>query len=115
MLDCKNTLSQIISWWKNRTVSVQVGDHIFVLCTILRNRKLSGQETFLSFIDFQKAFDSVDRKFLMYKLSQIGINGHMYNTISSLYYNPRSRVILNDFETNYFDCPIFAIFTNEPN
>ena len=39
-------------------------DHIFVLCTILRNRKLSGKETFLSFIDFQKAFDSVDRNFL---------------------------------------------------
>ena len=100
-------------------------DHIFVLCTVLRNRKLSGKETFLSFIDFQKAFDSVDRNFLLFKLSQIGINGHMYNEISSMYSNPRSRVILNDHETNYFDCPIgvkqgdclsptlFAIFIND--
>ena len=78
-------------------------DHIFVLCTVLRNRKLSGKETFLAFIDFQKAFDSVDRNFLLFKLSQVGINGHMYNAISSLYSNPRSRVILNDYETNYFD------------
>jgi hypothetical protein len=91
----------------------------------LRNRKLSGKETFLCFIDFQKAFDSVDRNFLLYKLSKIGINGHMYNAISSLYSNPRSRVILNEYETNYFDCPIgvkqgdclsptlFAIFIND--
>ena len=100
-------------------------DHIFVLCTILRNRKLSGQETFLTFIDFQKAFDSVDRNFLLYKMLQIGITGQMYWAISSLYNNPRSRIILNDFETNYFDCPVgvkqgdclsptlFSIFIND--
>ena len=40
-------------------------DHIIVPCTVLRNRKLSGKETFLSFIDFQKAFDSVDRNSLL--------------------------------------------------
>ena len=100
-------------------------DHIYVLCTILRNRKLSEKETFLCFIDFQKAFDSVDRNFLLYKLSQIGINGQMYNAISSLYNNPRSRIILNEHQTNYFDCPVgvkqgdclsptlFAIFIND--
>ena len=100
-------------------------DHLFVLCTVLRNRKLSGQETFLSFIDYKKAFDSVDRNLLLYKLSQFGINGNMYKAISSMYSNPKSRIILNDFETDYFDCPIgvkqgdclsptlFAIFIND--
>ena len=100
-------------------------DHLFVLCTVLRNRKLSGQQTFLSFIDFKKAFESVDRNLLLYKLSQFGIIGNMYQAISSLYSNPRSRVILNDYETEYFNCPIgvkqgdclsptlFAIFIND--
>ena len=50
----------------------------------------------------------------------------MYNTIASLYSNPRSRVILNDKKkTDYFDCHIgvkqgdclsptlFAIFIND--
>ena len=100
-------------------------DHIFVLCTVLRNRKLSGQETFLAFIDFQKAFDSVDRHFLLFKLLKIGVSGHMYNAISALYSNPRSRISLNEHKTEYFHCPIgvkqgdclsptlFAIFIND--
>ena len=100
-------------------------DHLFVLCTVLRNRKLSGLETFLSFIDYKKAFDSVDRNLLLYKLSQLGITGNIYNAISSMYSNPKSRIILNDYETDYFNCPIgvkqgdclsptlFAIFIND--
>ena len=100
-------------------------DHLFVLCTILRNRKLSGQDTFLCFIDFQKAFDSVDRTMLLYKLSQLGITGNIYRAVAAMYSNPQSRVVLNDHETDYFDCPIgvkqgdclsptlFAIFIND--
>ena len=49
----------------------------------------------------------------------------MYFAISSLYSNPKSRVILQDYSTEYFVCPIgvkqgdclsptiFAIFVNE--
>jgi hypothetical protein len=100
-------------------------DHIFVLCSILRNRKSQNLSTFLTFIDFKKAFDSVDRNLLLFKLSQIGICGPMYNAIASLYSNPRSRIILNEQRTDYFDCPIgvkqgdclsptlFAIFIND--
>ena len=81
-------------------------DHLFVLCTVLRNRKLSGKETFLSYIDYKKAFDSVERNLLLFKLSQIGITGNIYRAISSLYSNTQSRVLLNDHETPYFDCPV---------
>ena len=78
-------------------------DHVYALCTILRNRKIMGQDTFIAFIDFPKAFDSVDRHLLLYKLSMIGISGKFYSAIASLYKNPKSRVILRDFETEYFD------------
>ena len=81
-------------------------DHVLVLCTILRNRKSMGLHTFLTFIDFQKAFDSVDRDLLLFKLSKIGIFGRFYGAISAMYSNPRSRIILNDHETEYFECPI---------
>ena len=81
-------------------------DHVLVLCTVLRNRKSAGLNTFLSFIDFQKAFDSVDRGLLLYKLSQMGISGNFYNAINAMYSNPQSRIILNEHETEYFKYPI---------
>ena len=71
-------------------------DHILVLCSVLRNRKALGLSTFLSYIDFQKAFDSVDRNLLFFKLSQIGISGKLYNAISAMYSNPRSKILLNE-------------------
>ena len=45
---------------KNRSCS----DHIYALYTIINNRKLSRQSTFVSFVDFHKAFDKVDRDLL---------------------------------------------------
>ena len=33
---------------------------MFVLVTLIRNRKTLGQDTFLAFIDFKKAFDTVN-------------------------------------------------------
>ena len=86
---------------------------------------MQGKETFVCFIDYKKAFDSVERNLLLFKLSQVGITGNMYRAISSLYSNPRSRVILNEHETDYFDCPagvkqgdclsptLFSIFIND--
>ena len=61
----------------------------------------------------------------MFKLYNIGIKGNIYKAISSLYANPRSRIILQDYNTDYFDCPIgvkqgdclrptlFSIFIND--
>ena len=79
-------------------------DHLLVLCTILRNRKSLGLDTFLTYIDFQKAFDSVERGLLLFKLSEIGVIGKFYDAIKSMYNNPKSRILLNEYETNYFDC-----------
>ena len=87
--------------------------------------KSLGLDTFLSFIDFKKAFDSVDRNLLLFKLSEIGVSGKFYKAVSSMYSNPRSRIILQDYSTDYFDCPIgvkqgccisptlFSVFIND--
>lgn len=38
------------------------------LHSILKNRKLNGRNNFVTFIDFSKAFDSLDRKMLLHKI-----------------------------------------------
>ena len=81
-------------------------DHIYIMCTVLRNRKAMGKEMFVCFIDYKKAFDSINRNLMLYKLSRVGIKGYMYNAISSLYSNPRSRVHLQGYYTDYFGCPV---------
>ena len=42
-------------------------DHIFALTTIVRNRKQKGLSTYCCFVDFAKAFDSVNYPCLWYK------------------------------------------------
>ena len=43
-------------------------DHVFVLSSVLRSQILKKKSTFCCFVDFAKAFDSVDRELLMYAL-----------------------------------------------
>ncbi len=50
-------------------------DNIYALTTVIRNRRLKNQPTFLCFVDFAKAFDSVNRDCLWFKLLNIGISG----------------------------------------
>ncbi len=77
-------------------------DHIFGLTSIIRNRKNQGLSTFCCFIDYQKAFDYVDRDLLLYKLQLYQINGKIYHAISSLYTNTSACVLLNQFMTPWF-------------
>ena len=100
--------------------------HVLSLCIVLRNRKSANLSTYLAFVDFKKAFDSVDRFLLLYKLKEIGIVGKMYNAIAAMYKCPRARVFLSsDHSTDWFDCPsgvkqgdnvsptLFSIFIND--
>ena len=77
-------------------------DHIFVLHDILRIRKQLNSHTFCAFIDFKKAFDFVDRDFLLHKLQKSGIDGNFYFSVKALYTNTRSRVQVNDRMTGWF-------------
>ena len=54
-------------------------NHIFVLTTILRNRKQQGLSTFSAFLDFPKAFDSGSHKAPWHKLLAYWIYGNMLN------------------------------------
>ena len=78
-------------------------DHIFVLDSIIRNRLAQDMPTFTAFIDLQKAFDCVNRDFLMNKILDYGVDGKVFSAIKSLYINTEACVKLpGGLFTNWF-------------
>lgn len=78
-------------------------DHIFSLTSIIRIRKHNKLSTYAAFIDFEKAFDRVDRNLLLYKLLQNGISKQIYNIIKNLYTNNQVTVNVNGYLTDLFN------------
>ena len=53
-----------------------------------------------TFVDFQKAFDTVDHQILIQKLDYYGIRGIANNWFSSYLQNRTQFVSTNDFDSN---------------
>ena len=83
---------------KNRSCA----EHIYSLYTIINNRKLSRQSTFVGFVDFHKAFDTVNRNLLWFKLMSIGIPGRILDAIQLLYESVQCTVKVNDMFSPWF-------------
>ena len=77
-------------------------DHIVTLTSIIETRKLKHQPTCTAFIDFKKAYDAIDRTLLFTKLNHLGITGHMYNALSSLYDSVQCCLRVNGLKTKWF-------------
>ena len=60
-------------------------DHAFVLANLIQDRIDQRKSTYVSFIDFEKAFDWINRDLLLYKLIMNSIDGKFYFAIKSLY------------------------------
>ena len=100
-------------------------DHVFVLNSILKNRLNQSLHTFAAFLDLKKAFDSIQRDLLLYKLKNIGIDGKMYFSVKALYKQTKACVRLNYEYTEMFDtlsgvrqgdtlsATLFSIFIND--
>ena len=70
-------------------------DHIYSLHCITQDRLNKGLKTYLTFIDFAKAFDTLDRKMLLHKILHTGIDGKFYFTLKALYESTKSCVEVN--------------------
>ena len=83
----------------------QTSDHIFTLRAIIENyfRNNKGP-LYVCFVDFKKAFDSVDHKLLLQQLVTYGIKGNFLKVIKSLYDKVKSCVRGNDSLTDIFPC-----------
>jgi hypothetical protein len=77
-------------------------DHLFTLSSIIRNRKHERLPTYVAFVDFEKAFDRVDRNMLFFKLKSMGFDGKIRRMIKSIYSGCMSTVNVNGYLTENF-------------
>ena len=57
-------------------------------------------------MDFQKAFDSVNRPILWNVIRKLGIKGKLYNTLHKMYNAVKACVRCNGTLTDYITCPV---------
>ena len=100
-------------------------EDIHTLHTVINDRKIARQSTFVSFIDMRKAFDTVPRNMLWYKLIKTGIHRKFLSALQSLYDNVKCAVKVNDCLTPWLKVDtgvkqgcllspsLFAIYIND--
>ena len=101
-------------------------DHIFVLKTILDKFLTRKKGRFCClFVDFSKAFDCVDRDYLIYTFIKDGMNGKMLKLLRDMYSNVMASVKTKQGFTKPFECKsgvrqgcllgpeLFILFINE--
>ena len=108
---------RLYSWLENEEVIVenQAGfrkgysttDQIFNLYTVVQkclDRK--GQKLYVAFIDFKKAFDSVNHEKLLDIAFKEGIRGKFFCALKVMYESLVSCVRVNNEFSDMFDCPV---------
>ena len=58
--------------------------------------KKNKGKLYVAFIDFKKAYDTVDRDILFERLRHLGINGTFYNNIKAMYKDTKYSIKLRD-------------------
>ena len=103
-----------ITWWSdinNIIADEQNGfregrsclDHLSSITQIIETRKHLKQATYVSFMDFSKAFDRVNRNILWSKLNSYGLNGKILKVLQSLYSNVKCCIRINNRNTDLFE------------
>ena len=81
-------------------------DHLFSLCSIVRNTISQGRCIYAAFIDMEKAFDWTNRNLLFYRLLELNIDGKIFEVIKSIYTDNKASVnIGNVLKTEWFEVP----------
>ena len=76
---------------------------MFVLRHLIDSHvKQNRKQIFAAYIDFEKAFDTVWRDALLYKLLKAGIHGRMFNMIKSMYEEIYYSIKCKDGLTTFF-------------
>ena len=100
-------------------------DHMYTLMAFIQKQFSLNRKLYVAFIDFEKAFDSINRSILWPILLKTGIRGKMYKCIMSMYASVKAKVKNGCALTNYIKCTsgvkqgdvcspiLFSLFINE--
>lgn len=69
-------------------------DHIFTLFSMVQKQFQMNRKLYVAFVDFQKAFDSINREALWNVLKRTGLSPHsnLFKSITSIYHTVKSAV-----------------------
>ena len=81
-------------------------DQAFILSSLINIHLARKKKLYLTFIDYEKAFDRVDHGLLWKKLEKLEINGKVLQVIRNLYKKTKACVRVNGEITVMFDCCI---------
>ena len=77
--------------------------HLLALRRIVEELKNHDKEAVITFIDFRKAFDSINRKRMFEILSAYGIPSSVVDAIQVMYKDTYAKVLTPEGETNAYD------------
>lgn len=77
-------------------------DQIFVLQNLIDMALSEKRKIYVAWVDFRKAFDSVNRSALFCKMINEGISGKIVNLVKNMYRGVQSRVFSNGVFSQYF-------------
>lgn len=81
-------------------------DAIFMLNPLIERHLNNRKRFYCAFIDFKRAFDSVYRNGMWYKLIKSGVNGKLLSLIRSMYTEVKSCVRHLNTLSDLFDCNV---------
>jgi hypothetical protein len=85
--------------------NARTSDHMFIIRTLIdKYVKHGNSPIYACFVDFRKAFDSVWRQALLFKLLKSNIRGKMFNIIQEIYRQDRVCLKINQNRTDFFCC-----------
>ena len=84
------------------TKGAQTYDHILTLNTIASKYKKLKKPVYAVFVDYKKAFDSVCRQALFYRMTQHGITGKFYKVLRDMYSNSFAYIKLSGYLSKRF-------------
>lgn len=77
-------------------------DNFYNLYSILHLKKLAEKYVYGFFVDFKAAFDTIHRKALFYKLSNMGVSTKFVTVLKHLYTNTSAKVYFNGMVSEEF-------------